>query len=585
MLGRFKSWLAGTSSSIAPRATPVGGPRPVEGYFSPQPLSVLLHSDARRQWLQTLWDYSALPKARYEQYYLAPLHQLVMLMQQLPAEPQGKYAYPGGMVDYVLQTTVFAVRLSKGYLLPRGASAEDQSAQAVSWSAVVFYAALFHHLGALWTIDGELVSGERWTPGLSIPTEAYRFRFHPDASDEAQCSFGALLALRLLPGAVIDWLGQTPVALETLCVFLTGRYDSDGAIEDIIQDAIRHAGGSPLAMMSAPSVPVVPRQAVPPVTSATGALPLAPTLTPAMSPVSPVPPSPMVAAAATLSPEPALSAGLRPSAETAVLPLTSALSSAIGTGLPNAVPESSAEAHTEVQSDPDIQRVMALMGIDVPDDAAVVEKGESEEGDKDSEAPLAATETALTPTDIEAVPTEENGKCDIPRRNERCADDGEAPGLLHMPPFPPAYSDEQTSDSAENRAVSDADSQTSELGELFWAWLRQGLLNNTLDINTAEASIHLTCGFIFISVPAIFYLFFKAHPEIKQTQRTQVQNEFERLSLHRKSQGKRFWQCHLYELSGWEGKHQRLTGYLIKMSSVYRAGQCPTESLLLKVSK
>ncbi len=54
------------------------------GYFLPMTASELLATTRRQQWLQSLWDYSSLPKDMYHQYYLAPLEHCVMLMQQFP---------------------------------------------------------------------------------------------------------------------------------------------------------------------------------------------------------------------------------------------------------------------------------------------------------------------------------------------------------------------------------------------------------------------------------------------------------------------------------------------------------------------
>ncbi|UQQ18210.1 TraI domain-containing protein [Salmonella sp. WGH-01] len=97
----------------------------------------------------------------------------------------------------------------KGYMLPRGASAEEQSAQSVSWSAVVYYAALFHSLGRLWNIEGELRSGAVWRPGLSVPEEPYRFRFKAEPDIAGAQVYGELIALRFLPEPVLQWLGKT----------------------------------------------------------------------------------------------------------------------------------------------------------------------------------------------------------------------------------------------------------------------------------------------------------------------------------------------------------------------------------------
>lgn len=88
------------------------------GYFQPMKASELLATTRRQQWLQSLWDYSSLPKDMYCQYYLAPLEHSVTLMQQFPLTESGPYARPGGMADYILETVSYAARLSKSYMLP-----------------------------------------------------------------------------------------------------------------------------------------------------------------------------------------------------------------------------------------------------------------------------------------------------------------------------------------------------------------------------------------------------------------------------------------------------------------------------------
>ncbi|WP_254888631.1 TraI domain-containing protein, partial [Salmonella enterica] len=76
-----------------------------DGYFNPAAISDLLQHERRQQWLRILWENSALPKERFERYFLLPLHGVVGLCQRLPASAQGKFAYTDGMVDYVIQTT------------------------------------------------------------------------------------------------------------------------------------------------------------------------------------------------------------------------------------------------------------------------------------------------------------------------------------------------------------------------------------------------------------------------------------------------------------------------------------------------
>ncbi|MFO6427874.1 TraI domain-containing protein [Escherichia coli] len=74
-----------------------------------------------------------------------------------------------------LQFTTYAVRLARGYMFPPGATPEEQAAQSGVWNAVVFWSALFYHLPLLAHLEGELVSGKLWRPGMSSPGEAFRF--------------------------------------------------------------------------------------------------------------------------------------------------------------------------------------------------------------------------------------------------------------------------------------------------------------------------------------------------------------------------------------------------------------------------
>lgn len=153
----------------------------------------------------------------YEQFYLQPLKQLMTLMQVLPATSLGEYAREGGLVDVTLQTTTYAVRLAKGHMLPPGAAPEEQSAQNVQWNVVVFYAALWHYLPQLSQLQGEYQSGRTWLPGLTVPSEPYRFRFSAiPPAPTLTTSKSAMIAARLLPAEVIDWLTTLPAATHSL---------------------------------------------------------------------------------------------------------------------------------------------------------------------------------------------------------------------------------------------------------------------------------------------------------------------------------------------------------------------------------
>lgn len=215
------------------------------GYFRPMSASELLATTRRQQWLQSLWDYSSLPKDMYRQYYLAPLEHCVMLMQQFPLTESGTYSRPGGMADYMLETVSYAARLSKSYMLPVGAPPEEQAAQSAAWNAVVVYAAMLPSLEYLCHLHVELDNGKRWCPLLDAPPEPYRFRFAPEQSPERRQSFGAMLAWKIIPPEVIGWLSNWPEAIRTLSTYLTGFRAQSGVVNAIVSDAIRLTAGAP----------------------------------------------------------------------------------------------------------------------------------------------------------------------------------------------------------------------------------------------------------------------------------------------------------------------------------------------------
>ncbi|EHE5678552.1 DNA-binding domain-containing protein [Salmonella enterica] len=532
MFQKVKLWIQSKNSTQPTVNPPENATKisdhSVDGYFEPLSVSDLLQRERRRQCLRTLWEYSALPKERFERYFLPPLHGVVNLCQRLPASAQGKFAYTDGMVDYVLQTTVFAVRISKGYMLPRGATAEEQSAQSISWSAVVYYAALFHSLGSLWNIEGELRSGAVWSPGLSVPEEPYRFRFKAEPDVAGAQVFGEMIAIRFLPEPVLQWLGKKPDILRTLLAFISGRYIDATDIQDIVNEAIVHAGGNALgfAAVQGQSSPELPETLNPAVESS-------PALMQSPSPVPPVIPD--------------VAEGEQE---------TASLLSSLG----SAVEPAGGERQLSAETDPDVLQVMSILGV-LSDVDTQVSENESRDPGTDIVAgePLPEVVRPLINTPEVAPPEDDSPEAE----GQECT--------------------ELSTDSVSSLSP-------AELGNLFWAWLRDGLLKGDIPVNTADASVHLTCGFIFISVPAVFFLFLNSHSYpcgssgLRESMRKeQVQSAFERMRKHRISDNRRFWQCCLYEESGCRGKYRKLTGYLIKMSEIYAAGSFPCDSLFLKV--
>lgn len=534
----------------------------------PQSATQLLDMPARKQCLQQLWENSALPKDLYEQFYLQPLHKLVTLMQVLPATRQGEYASEGGLVDITLQTTTYAVRLAKGYMLPPGAAPEEQSAQNILWNVVVFYAALWHYLPLLSQLQGEFRSGRAWLPGLTVPGEPYRFRFRsiPPAPTLAT-SQSAMIAARLLPAEVIGWLSTLPAATHSLMTIASRQPGSLPVIDDIILEATKLARGDSLSVSSSPAsvsdTLTVGLPSVAPTTeNITTSIPVV-DLQGAVIGTSPLPGvDPMLAETSNQPEENVASA-------TEVL-LSSALDVPV---YDKPLAEMVLAPETVAGVEEDMQALLSLMAVEVSAPASQTEQALGDAPHED-EGPVPADNPALTAEVLQVVEAVEiNQKSDV-------VDDIAPEAAFSTSDF----CDLQTTAPAPSLLQKQGNEGDGGItpGEVFWRWLADGLRSNEIPINSVGARVHLVSGFIFITVPGIFYLYLK-QAGLDGSQREALQEDFERLEKHRRVKGKRFYFAHLYETSERKGAFKRTKGYLVKASLLYRGTNLPDDSPVLVI--
>lgn len=527
MLKAIKELLVGTRvMSPNPTASISASQCPV-GYFMPASAEQLLNTASRQQCLQQLWENSALPKDLYEHFYLQPLKQLVTLMQVLPAASQGEYAREGGLVDVTLQTTTYAVRLAKGHMLPTGAAPEEQSAQNVQWNVVVFYAALWHYLPLFSQLEGELQSGQPWLVGVVIPTEPYRFRFSSTSlAPVLTTSQSTIIAARLLPEAVTDWLSALPAAIQSLMLVASRQPSALPVIDDIVQEAVKLARGEDLlaALRSSP-VAVTPAASLTSMVPATEKEILSPPV-PSID-LQSVASSPSIVGPAEV--EKLNSSGEAPISATEVL-LSSALDTPVNDKL---LAEMEIAPEPVVGTGEDIQALLSLMDVSVSAPVEVSEKGEGD-----------APQTA----------------CSLPE-----SDPDPAQTTSSLPETIPYI---QPYDFPAN------DRRQEQPGEPFWQWLSEGLCTGQISVNQRDARVHLVSGFVFITVPGIFYLYLK-QLGLESSQRETVQEAFECLEKHRRSGKKRFYFAHLYESTVGVGAFKSVKGYLIKASLLYQGANIP----------
>ncbi|MDE9483982.1 TraI domain-containing protein [Xenorhabdus bovienii] len=232
MFQRFKSRFT-RQKLPQPKSRP---PEDSRGFFQPQSADELLVTPLRRQYLQQLWQNSALPEGLYQRFYLAPVKQLLGNVQQVPATPKGEWSASGGFADLVLAFTTCAVRLAKGHMLPPGVPPETQAVQSLLWQAVVFWVALFYHLPLLRQLEGELEDGHHWQPGVCVPDKPFRFRFRTPENTPS-IPQEALLAACLLPEKAMMWLVSVPEVWHCLMQHLNGRPSTVPLIDALLQEA------------------------------------------------------------------------------------------------------------------------------------------------------------------------------------------------------------------------------------------------------------------------------------------------------------------------------------------------------------
>lgn len=253
MLNRLKKLLPGNSNT---RSTETTAPevahqseRLPEGFYMPRTAEELMSTLHRKQCLKQLWENSSMPSDVYQQFCLMPVQKLLMAAQNAPAARDGRWADAGGFGDLTLQFTTYAVRLARGYMFPPGATPEEQAAQSGVWNAVVFWSALFYHLPLLAHLEGELVSGKLWQPGMSSPGEAFRFRYRQQRlqGTEAQ-QLAAVMAGQLLPEGATGWLATVPGALQNLAGAVWHQHPEMALIRSVLKTAAEEVESPLLAL-------------------------------------------------------------------------------------------------------------------------------------------------------------------------------------------------------------------------------------------------------------------------------------------------------------------------------------------------
>ena len=545
MLNRLKKLLPGNSNTCSAETTDpevVRQPEHLpEGFYIPRTAEELTFTPRRKQCLKQLWENSSMPSDVYQQFCLTPVQKLLMAAQNVPAARDSRWADVNGFGDLTLQFTTYAVRLARGYMLPPGATPEEQAAQSGVWKAVVFWSALFYHLPLLAHLEGELVSGKLWQPGMSSPDEAFRFRYRQQhlQGTEAQ-QLAAVMAGQLLPEGATAWLATVPGALQNLAGAVWHQHPEMALIRSVLKTAAEEVE-SPL-LASPVTEPV------------TAPLPSETTVQPEGNVPSESQPETSTEAIAPEMPVAVPDVGeftLQPSVSgtgeaEAVVPDT--LQSATGA-------EEKAPEERSVHDDTDM--LLSLFSA-VSDDTEITEADVVE-----------SVENKETIFDESGCANSEQAGAE--------SDPAQVTGILGsvLCTSEPTQEIKKSPEHSQDRNSTENVRGPGSSGE-FVEWLRHGLDSGEILVNQPDARVHLIAGYAFLRVPDVFYLY------LKQTgsnhDRRYVQSVFERAGLHRVRSGERFVQARLYGSAERKGRYQPVSGYLVKSRSLFSGKGLPGDS-------
>ncbi|EFM5246101.1 integrating conjugative element relaxas [Escherichia coli] len=549
MLNRLKKLLPGNSNTRRAETTdPEVARQPEhlpEGFYMPRTAEELMSTLHRKQCLKQLWENSSMPSDVYQQFCLMPVQKLLMAAQNAPAARDGRWADAGGFGDLTLQFTTYAVRLARGYMFPPGATPEEQAAQSGVWNAVVFWSALFYHLPLLAHLEGELVSGKLWLPGMSSPDEAFRFRYRQQhlQGTEAQ-QLAAVMAGQLLPEGATAWLATVPGALQNLAGAVWHQHPEMALIRSVLKTAAEEVE-SPLLALPATEPVTVP---------VTAPLPSETTVQPEDNVSSDSQPETSTEAIA-----PEMLAAVPEAGEFTLQPSVS------GTGEAEAVvPDTLQSATGTEEKSPEEQNLHDDTDMLLSLFSAVSDDTELTEAD------------VAEPVENKETVSDESGCANSEQagaESDPAQDTGIFGSVLCI--SEPAQEIKKSPEHSQDRNSTENVRASGSSGE-FVEWLRHGLDSGEIPVNQPDARVHLIAGYAFLRVPDVFYLY------LKQTgsnhDRRYVQSVFERAGLHRVRSGERFVQARLYDSAERTGRYQPVSGYLVKSRSLFNGKRLPGDS-------
>lgn len=225
--------------------------------IAPQTAEQLLGTERRQILLDRIWEQTSVTKDSFQKLYREPIGRYAELVQEFPASETHHHSYLGGMLDHGLELVLYALRLRQSYLLPIGATPEDQAKYADIWTAGAAYGGLLHDTGKIISdIHVETEEGT-WHPWHGALKKPYRFHYVKGRDYNLHNAAAGLLCLHILGAEVLDWLAKNPPLWSSLVYLLSGSYSEAGVLGEIVSKADRtstalNIGANPEKALQAP---------------------------------------------------------------------------------------------------------------------------------------------------------------------------------------------------------------------------------------------------------------------------------------------------------------------------------------------
>lgn len=600
-----------------------------DGWITPMPANTLLDTPLRQKLLSILWQKVSISQDLFNKLYRQPIERYAELVQNLPASESHHHAHLGGMLDHGLEVISFAAKLRQSYLLPPGAPPEEQSKQAEAWTAAILYGALLHDIGKIAVdLEIETKNGQPWfawdNKNLFELGQNYRFKYIKNRDYHLHPTMGGLLAQHLLPKFALNWLAQYPDVFASLMYFASGHYDQAGILGEIIQRAdqasvANNLGGDINKLHDRPQISL-PKQIL---------IALRHLLTQDLKLNTPGADGWLTQDALWLVSKNVtdkiraylMQQGISVASQNSRLfdemqshrlieptPDDRAIwrcKVATDTWVPNT-------EFTLLKISPSLvwenfdQRPEMFNGTVIP----LSNKNESETENMLSEV-IEQTNVVLEVTE-DSLPVEEKNKNDeddyaftldllsIGQNMQNSQATPHAQEIqIETTSHGIAKEKDENLESARHNLYKDDDNTQNkrdsnfEVGKItannLISWIRDSLATNKLELNSSNAKIHMVKGNVFLASPAIFQQF--VLEQLGQKDKTvwkALQNEFQRLKLHKKQPGKNgdtglnIWTCNV----AGPRKKSEIKGYLIEDTSLFFSdGKVPFDNMYLTLKE